>query len=304
MHRLSDVDLRLLRIFKAIVEAGGLVGAQLTLNMAQSTVSTRLSELETRLGFRLCVRGRAGFSLTKAGQQIYESCGDLFSAADRFQNVAASISGDMKGVLRIGMVDAVISNRCWNLSAIIRDFSDRARDAVIELKVESPGEMEQALIEGGRELGIGSFFRRRLGITYLPIYKERQSIYCALDHPLAHRATPPRAEDLQRYPFVARRYLQRYDLERVGQVAPRALVENMEAQAALILSGRFIGFLPQHYAEALPAHAALHRVVTLPEVDYSSPFYVLYKDTAEENILIRSFLNRVRASQPAELGEA
>jgi DNA-binding transcriptional LysR family regulator len=110
MHRLSDIDLKLLRVFAAIVESGGIAHAQVALNLSQSTISTQLAELEKRLGFRLCRRGRAGFALTPAGERLYAASGDLFGAVDRFQKVTADVSGEMKGVLKIGTVDAMLSN--------------------------------------------------------------------------------------------------------------------------------------------------------------------------------------------------
>lgn len=60
MRQLLDIDLRLIRIFRVIVESQGLAGAQLVLNLSQSRISTSLSELEARLGARLCRRGRSG----------------------------------------------------------------------------------------------------------------------------------------------------------------------------------------------------------------------------------------------------
>ena len=67
--KLFDLDLRLIRIFLGVVDAGGVSAAQPTLNMSQSTISTHLSTLEARLGFRLCDRGR-GFRLTPKGKEI------------------------------------------------------------------------------------------------------------------------------------------------------------------------------------------------------------------------------------------
>ncbi len=64
--KLSDIDLRLLRIFRAIVEAEGLAPAEAKLNIGRSTISTHLAELEARLGVTLCRRGRGGFELTGA----------------------------------------------------------------------------------------------------------------------------------------------------------------------------------------------------------------------------------------------
>ncbi|WP_297838304.1 LysR family transcriptional regulator [uncultured Roseibium sp.] len=292
--RVHDFDLKLLRTFRAIVEAGGIVGAQLTLNVSQSTLSTQLADLEKRLGFRVCYRGRSGFALTTAGQQIYDACEDLFSAADRFHNTAASISGELKGVLRLGIVDAMITNRAWDLSAIIGEFNDRAKKTVIEIYTDSPGNMERLLIEGARDVTIaGAFTRKTAGIAYIPLFSEQHALFCSNEHALAGQEAVEIAE-LKRYAFVARRYLHRYDLERVGHISPGAVVEEMEAQALLIQSGRFIGYLPVHFGETLPS---LTRVRTSESVDYYSPFYLLHKSNAEENLLIRNFVNRVREAK-------
>ena len=67
LNNLSDLDLQLIRSSLAVVDAGGLTPAQSTLNVRQSTISTLLSVLETRLGFRLCTRGCAGFKLKAKG---------------------------------------------------------------------------------------------------------------------------------------------------------------------------------------------------------------------------------------------
>ncbi|MBD9596906.1 LysR family transcriptional regulator [Ensifer sp. ENS05] len=290
MRRVQDVDLKLLRVFKAIVEAGGLVGAQLTLNVSQSTLSSQLADLEKRLGFRVCYRGRSGFSLTKAGQQIYDACEDLFSAADRFQNAAASISGELKGVLRMGIVDAMISNPSWDLPRILGEFNDRAKKTVIELSIDSPGDMERMVLEGARDVAVGPFFRKTVGIVYLPLFKELHAIFCAGEHPLASKRDVTTAQ-LQQYPFVARRYLHRYDLERVGHLSPAAVVEAMEAQSLLIKSCRYIGYLPVHYGETL---SGLCRINTIPEIEYLSPFYLIHKANADENLLVRNVVNRVK----------
>ncbi len=296
MRRLSDIDFRLLRVFKAVVDAGGLVGAQASLNLSQSTVSTQLAELEKRLGFRLCHRGRAGFALTKAGQRIHDACIDLFAAVDRFQNTAASISGELKGVLRLGTVDAIATNAFWDLSRLLAAFSERAPSAVIEVFVDSPIDVERLVIEGTRDLTIGPVSRPVAGLVYVPLFRERHALYCAAGHGLAGRARVPAAQ-VRREPFVARRYLQRLDLQRFGQMRPAAIVEHMEAQAVLIRSGRFIGYLPVHYAEGF-RDGGLCRVDTEEPGDFFSPFFLIHRSGAEENLLVRAFLNRVAERAP------
>ena len=72
LGQLADMDLRLLQVFKSVVECGGLSAAELELNIGTSTVSRHLKDLETRLGLTLCRRGRAGFALTLEGQRVYD----------------------------------------------------------------------------------------------------------------------------------------------------------------------------------------------------------------------------------------
>ena len=64
LGQVGDTEIRLLRIFKAVVACGGLAAAELELNIGRSTISRHLRDLEERLGLVLCRRGRAGFALT------------------------------------------------------------------------------------------------------------------------------------------------------------------------------------------------------------------------------------------------
>ena len=50
LGQLSDMDLRLLQVFKSVVECGGMSAAELELNIGTSTVSRPIKDLETRLG--------------------------------------------------------------------------------------------------------------------------------------------------------------------------------------------------------------------------------------------------------------
>ena len=81
LGQLSDMDLRLLQVFKSVAECGGMAAAELELNIGTSTVSRHMKDLETRLGLTLCRRGRAGFALTAEGQRVYDPDGHPNSPA-------------------------------------------------------------------------------------------------------------------------------------------------------------------------------------------------------------------------------
>src|SRR5690242_18173615 len=84
MSRLANVDLRLLKVFVAVAESGSYAAAQADLGIAASTISIHMTDLERKLGMRLCDRGRSGFRLTSSGEAVLEETKRLFAAMGSF----------------------------------------------------------------------------------------------------------------------------------------------------------------------------------------------------------------------------
>ena len=96
--QVHDVDLRLLRVFVAIVECGGLSAAESRLNIGRSTISAHLSDLEVRLGIKLCKRGRSGFEITDAGAITYQASIELLQQCEAFANTVAALKTSYRDV--------------------------------------------------------------------------------------------------------------------------------------------------------------------------------------------------------------
>lgn len=289
MRRLTDIDLRLIRIFRAITECESLAGAELVLNLSQSRISASLAELEARVGARLCRRGRAGFALTEAGRELYEASHDLFEAVERFCTQTGGVAAKLKRIFRVGAVDAVVSNPDLPLAAALGDFHRAHPSVVIDLAIGGPEEMEQSLSVGGRDLVIMPSSTRRAEFDYGFLLHERQSLYCGRQHPFFVRPDDRLAEaDFVAQAFVARGYLHHEDLKRIGHREARATVEMMEAQLALILSGCFIGYLPAHYASPWVERGEL-RAIQHRRRSYDSAFYVITQRGEIDRPLARAF---------------
>ncbi len=300
MARLHDIDFRLLRVFRAIVDAGGISGAQTLLNASQSTLSGQLADLEARLGFRLCERGRRGFALTEKGRKLLEAMDDLFAATDRFQNEVATISGELRGVLRVGTMDSMLSNTAWPLAAVIGAFSADARNALVDLTLVAPHQTEELLLEGKRDCIIGPFPERIPGLDYAPLFQERHSLYAHRDHPLALQAVTSfstlarhamivTAGEMRRFPFI--RPPGKGDDAADGSIRPAATVDQMETHMILICSGRFIGFLPDYLGISRPE---LVRVTGSVDLQYLSPICLAFRRNADTGIILKRFLKHVR----------
>lgn len=300
MSRITDVDLRLLRVFTTIVECGGFAGAQTELNVGMSTISTHMSTLEARLGVRLCQRGRVGFSLTDKGRVIYEAAKQLFAALDDFRATAGAQRGQLTGNLNLGIVDSIVTNPDVRLQDVIRRFNEREHDVHINLVIDARQELERAVLDGRLHAAIGPFERRITGLEYTRLCTEEHAVYCGRGHPFYDR---PDADitmaDIAESSFVARGYMDRADLERLDIRKHGATVFNMEAQAILILSGGYIGFLPAHFAERWMATAEL-RQIRRHELGYRSQFYLIARRGAPETMVIRTFLADLRAELALE----
>lgn len=249
---LGDVDLRLLRVFRLVVECNGFAGAETQLGISKSTISKHISDLENRVGVRLCLRGRSGFATTMEGQQIYEAVVQLFSAHENFKALVNKVHSRLSGSLSLGFVDTIVTDEESPLLAGIASFLSNAPDVHLQLSVGSAMEIEQRVVDSSLHAGIVVGRGTATTLRYAPFYEERSLLYCGAGHPLfALPADKIEEEDLTTYAFVQQSYAEHEAVHSVKQgLHAAATADHTEAVALLILTGRFIGFLPEHYASS------------------------------------------------------
>ena len=250
LGRVTDVDLRLLRIFQTVVDCGGLSAAEIDLGIGRSTISTHIAELEGRLGTRLCQRGRSGFALTSRGKKIYEASLGLMKSLDVFRNEVNENEDAMAGELNIGICDNVIWDKEAQLPQVFQGFSAIGSEVDLTLYVLSPDEIERRLVDGRLHVGIACVMHKLASLSYEHLFDEVNYLYCGREHPLFN---VPDSEittaDLVRSQYVKKGYAVNSDLQQANTAMGKRVVGfHVEAFALLILSGRYIGFLPEHYA--------------------------------------------------------
>ena len=297
MKRVSDADLRLLRVFATVVECKGFAGAQAQLSLSAPSISGYIAALEQRLGMRLCNRGRAGFSVTDKGAAIYREAQRLFAAADEFAANAGAVSGRLTGTLRIGLVDCTVTDPNAPVTRAIRRFDRRDHDVRIELTIGAPASLQRSVLERRLHLAVACFPAEISGLPAEPLYDEVNSFYCGSEHPLFAKPDVT-LDDIRAGRVIARSYWRRADLSRLGVEREAAAVDIMEAQVTLILSGAYLGYLPEHYAASWVAAGRLRRL--LPEqLSYTAPFSMIVRRGSAETLLVRQFIDDLKASLPA-----
>lgn len=293
---ISHADIRLLKVFNTVVQCGGFAAAQVELNVGQSTISAHMATLETRLGVRLCERGRGGFRLTEQGRHIHAAAQRLFREVESFRADVEGLRGRLAGELHIGTVDNVISNPAFVLSEALRRFKRRGGDVRIHIVVGRPAEVERAVVDGSVHVGIGAYTRQISGITHVPMLSERQYLYCGAGHPLFGMGKDEiDIDQLGNWEWVKRPYVPDVDIPDCARLKATALAENMEAIAFLILSGQFIGFLPEHYAARWMELDQVRAV--LPErMYYDSEIEMLVRSSVPQSLAVRLFVEDLLAA--------
>ncbi|MHB0790241.1 LysR family transcriptional regulator [Bradyrhizobium sp. 5.13L] len=97
------LNLRQLRYFVAIADAGAFARAAEALNIAQSALSHHVSEIETELGVTLLDRRPRGIVLTPAGRRLYEHAGAILSAMTKAEIDVKTFTEVATGPVAIGL---------------------------------------------------------------------------------------------------------------------------------------------------------------------------------------------------------
>ncbi len=290
LGRVSDIDLRLLRVFIAVVEAGGFSLATARLNVAESTISTYMTDLETRLGIRLCERGRSGFRVTQRGQEVYQETLSLLDRLDEYRERITQVRTHMHGTLLVGMCDAIISHDRLFISDWLTHVSDQNPDMNIEIVMGSPRLLERMLIDEKLHCAISAKHRSIAGLELLFLTDERNLFYCGNKH--SHYSIPDKdisIEMIEANGPIARGWIERFDAEFFNPDAHRTVVHHIESAGILILSGRHEGFLPIHFAKRYVDSGQI-RAIKPDEIYIDVPLGIVFKKGREQNPLIASVL--------------
>ncbi len=193
-----------LKLFIAVVDAGGVARAAEVLGIAKSAVSRRLSALEERYSVRLIDRQPGTWDVTTAGQELYQRASPMVSDADDldtdFIQTSASLGGPLKvsiarefglAFLKPTLLEFIEAHPQINLTI---DFDDRT----VDLEVEN-----YDLAVRITDQNLGEPQAQALGTTRRGLYASRlhtrstalpETIGDLKKHPLLHYGSSRRAQ--------------------------------------------------------------------------------------------------------------
>ena len=293
--QLSDIDLRMLRIFKVVVECGGFSAAEVELNITRSAISISMSDLEKRLGFTLCQRGRSGFTLTDEGQQVYEYTLELLSSIENFRTQVNTLHTQLIGELNIGITDNLVTMPKMKITNALAALKKQGPGVAINIRMIAPNEIELGVLDGKLHVGVVPTLRSLAGLNYTPLYEEQSKLYCSAGHQLFDQADD--TIDLKAWDAVAPAYAQTPEIKACyQQLNTTATATDREGIAFLILTGQYIGYLPEHLAERWVSEGKM-RAIAPERYGYETFFSVITRKGARSNLVLETYLEQLKQQQ-------
>lgn len=260
---LTDYDLKLLQVFRTVVECGGFTAAETELGISRSTISIHMSSLETRLSMRLCQRGRQGFSLTREGQAVYNALLALTEAHDEFRHQIATINQNLSGELVLLAADQLDTPRQLHIAQALRTIKKQAPDLAVHFDLLPLQQIELALLKNQAHVALMPGYRRIDGLAYAQAFSTPIYLCCGASHPL-YDVPDEQIDDelLAQYETVhpgvninpeGRKLLQK--LNTTGRAY------QFDSRLTMILSGAYLGFMPDAISAPFLAKGQLRYVL-------------------------------------------
>lgn len=292
--QVSNFDIRLLRVFRAVVECGGFSAAEVELNISRSAISISMADLEERVGMRLCHRGRAGFSLTEEGELVYKASGQLMASLENFRAQINAIHSELRGELFIGITNNLVTMKHMKVTNALNTLKKMGPEVEVQIRMLPPNEIEKDVLDGGLHIGVVPELRPIPGLEYVKLYDETSCLYCNEDHPFfSHNDSEITEEMILSADAVSPAYAQMAETKTHYQKLNTTAVANeREGVAFLIHTGCYIGYLPTHYAQQWVRSEQI-RAIRPNQFKYTTDYYAVVRKGGRSNVILETFMKEL-----------
>jgi len=160
------MELRIMKYYIAIVQAGSIAKASKEIHVTQPALSKQIADLEKRLGKKLFSRGYHGISLTKEGSILYERALEITALIDKTTEDVTNSDSTPSGTVHIG------ANRppaLRLLSRTAKDIHDKYPDIKFNIVNGNTQTLLESLNQGKVDFIIaGNPMRANFAYKHLP----------------------------------------------------------------------------------------------------------------------------------------
>jgi LysR family transcriptional regulator, hca operon transcriptional activator len=253
----AEMELRHLRYFVAVTEAGSLTVAARELHTSQPSLSRQVRDLEDEVGAQLLTRRARGIELTPAGRAFLDHARSVLSQVEAGTVAARRIAHPARPCFSMGFLTG--HELTWMPEAL-RILHGELPNIDVMISSQYSPRLANAILNGTVD---AAFIRREKGLPELAfrtLVTEPLAVILPSDHRLAAlKAINPR--DLVGETFVTvsdtapvlRVVIDNY-LKRLGtNIRPAHEADHLAMGISLIASTRGVGLLPAYAKNFLPS---------------------------------------------------
>ena len=225
------MQLRHLRYFVKIVEAGSFSRAAATIHVAQPALSQQIAELEEQLGLSLLQRSARGVRPTPAGEVLYREASSILRQMEQLPGIVRSSVGETEGTVGLGMSSTLAAS-------LGGPFIESCKTALPKVTLKfavADSETVKARIES-QTLDLALVYEDELVAKFARAPLFRQRLYLICREPLRDKAASVSLSQLAKLPLIlpSQPNVTRSVLDRAFSAAN--IVPNVAAEADVLSS--------------------------------------------------------------------
>ncbi|WP_336034600.1 LysR family transcriptional regulator [Acinetobacter bereziniae] len=298
LNQVTDFDIKLLKIFKTVCDCHSFTAAESILGISRSAISLHMSDLENRLGIRLCQRGRAGFALTDEGREVLQYIEMLTASIEDFRAKINQMHNQLKGEFNIGIINNLVTMQSAYITKSLAQLAEENSEVVINISMSTLSDIECRVLDNRLHAGAIPLVSPLSGLDYFHLYQENSFLYCGENHPLFNHTGKINPKDLKQWNTVLPNYAISPEAMKLHQLLNcSATASDREGIAFLILTGKFIGFLPDHYARKWVVDGFMKPIMQ-NIMHYSTPICLITHKGKNVNIILKTFMDILKRIVP------
>ncbi|WP_151750521.1 LysR family transcriptional regulator [Acinetobacter sp. TUM15131] len=300
LNQVTDFDIKLLKILQTVCDCHSFSAAESMLGISRSAISLHMSDLENRLGIRLCQRGRAGFALTDEGREILEYIEVLNASIEVFRAKINKMHNQLKGEFNIGIINNLVTMPSAYITNTLAVLAEENTEVVINISMSTLSDIECRVLDNRLHAGAIPLVTPLSGLDYFNLYSENSLLYCGKNHPLFQHLGDIHTADLKKWQAVLPNYATTAEAAKLHQLLDcSATASDREGIAFLILTGKFLGFLPDHYARKWVEDGFMQPILQ-DVMHYSTPICLITHKGKNYNMILKTFMEilKTRIMQP------
>lgn len=288
----QNINLKSLYFFTVVVESGGFSQAEKKLYVSAGTVSNHMDVLEKTLGYRLCTRGRAGFALTPNGKIFYKSVLKYLNHSTDFWQKSTELKQILTGTVAIGCMDMSSNDINNKVHKILKKIHNDPKNTIdFQLSFMPSPDLEVEVLRGTLNMAICFSGNQHASLRYIPLYTEKQWLYCGKQHPLFNVPDTDISDDcLSQHIFSTRHYATQHPILNPSNIIGKS--NNMEGHLMYVKSSIALGFLPVYMAAPFCQQGTM-RPICKNRLYNEVPIYLVFPNIKKKTRLMQYALDTI-----------